>query len=35
MSNVITINDRAENHHLKYDFVISRLCLKWINFIRW
>ena len=32
MSNVITINDRAENHHLKYDFVISRAVSKMDKF---
>ena len=28
LSNVITINDRVENHDLKYDFVISRAVSK-------
>ena len=32
ISNVITINDRAENHHLKYDFVISRAVSKMDRF---
>ena len=32
ISNVITINDRAENHYLKYDFVISRAVSKMDRF---
>ena len=32
ITNVITINDRAENHYLKYDFVISRAVSKMDKF---
>ena len=32
ISNVTTINDRAENHYLKYDFVISRAVSKMDKF---
>ena len=32
LSNVITINDRVENHDLKYDFVISRAVSKMDKF---
>ena len=32
LSNVITINDRVENHNLKYDFVISRAVSKMDKF---
>ncbi len=32
ISNVITINDRVENHDLKYDFVISRAVSKMDKF---
>ena len=32
LSNVITVNDRVENHDLKYDFVISRAVSKMDKF---
>jgi len=32
LSNVVTVNDRAENHNLKYDFVISRAVSKMDKF---